>query len=322
MKEIARYLVGRVATGLSTLLLVSVLVFLAIHLVPGGYADAVVSPTASEQLKQNVIEKYGLDSPLPVQFWHWLQQVATGDLGHSLGDETPVSTLVRQWIPVTAELAVLTTLFVIVIGVPLAIAAGMAKGEATRGMSRFSGALAMSTPDFVVGSILVYAFSTYSLGLPVGGYVPFLEDPVANLRSMALPVLTLGSFGLAIVVRTGRDAVSTVLSSPHVAAAVARGESVPHIVRHHLLRNIGIPLVTVLASYIGYLFGGAVVVEQLFSLPGIGQAVLSNVGQRNYPVVQGIVLISAAAFIFFNLLADFLYGVLDPRVVKVVEGGE
>ncbi|MYU10065.1 ABC transporter permease subunit [Streptomyces sp. SID8361] len=316
MKQISRYVAGRAATGLLTLFLVSVLVFLAIHFVPGGYEQAVMSPMASDQARQNLIDKYSLDAPLPLQFWDWFRHALVGDFGQSLGDETPVRSLMANWIPVTAELAALATLFVMFIGLPLALLAGMARSRLARGLSRLGGALAMSTPDFVLGSLLVYLFSTYALGLSVGGYVPFADDPGANLKSMALPVFTLGIFGLAVVIRTGRDAVAAVLSSPHITAATARGESTSHIVRHHILRNAGIPLVTVLTTYMGYLLGGAVVVESLFSLPGLGQAVLTNVGQRNYPVVQGVVLVSAAAFIFLNLVADFLYGIIDPRVAK------
>jgi peptide/nickel transport system permease protein len=148
----------------------------------------------------------------------------------------------------------------------------------------------------------------------VGEYVPLVDDPIENLRAMLLPALTLSIFGIALVVRTGRDAVASVMGAQHVAAAVARGESTRHIVCHHVLRNAMIPVITVLAVYAGYLMGGAVIIEHLFSLPGIGAAVLNAVDQRDYALVQGTVLVAATAFIVINMLADLTYGVIDPRV--------
>ncbi len=309
-----RYFGGRLFVGLVTLLVVSVLVFGAVHLVPGSYADIVLGPFSSPEARAVLTAEFGLDRPLPVQYIEWLRHVLVGDLGASLGTGAPVTEQLLRRLPVTAELTVLSLLVTVVVGLPLALAAGLARGRFGRGVSRLVGSSAMSTPDFVLGSLLVFLFSRYALGLPVGGYVPFAEDPVANLRSMVLPALTLSVFGVALVVRTGRDAVAGVFSSPHVAAAVARGESLRHVVRHHVLRNASIPVLTVLATYVGYLMGGAVIVENLFSLPGLGQAVLSAINGRDYAVVQGMVLVAAAAFIAINLLADFAYGLLDPRV--------
>lgn len=309
-----RYFGGRLLVGLTTLLVVSSAVFAAVHLVPGNYADIVLGPTSSREARAALTEEFGLDRPLPVQYVEWLRQVLVGDLGASLGSGEPVTDQLTRQLPVTAELTGLSVLVTVVVGVPLALLAGLARGGLGRGLSRLVGSSAMSTPDFVLGSLLVFVFSRYALGLPADGYVPFAEDPAANLRAMVLPASTLSVFGIALVVRTGRDAVAGVISGPHVAAAVARGESPGHVVRHHVVRNASIPVVTVLATYVGYLMGGAVIVENLFSLPGLGQAVLSAVNGRDYAVVQGLVLVAAAAFITINLLADFAYGVLDPRV--------
>ncbi len=310
----AAYVVGKVATGLATLFVVSALVFAALHLVPGSYTDVVLNPQASELARANVARQYGLDKPLVVQFVLWLEQLLGGNLGVMMGTGEPVAGLLGQRLPVTGELGFLATAFATLVGVPAAIVAGMAKSTIARGTSRLIGAVAMSTPEFVLGSVLVYLFSRYSLGLPAGGYTPFTADPVANLRSMALPVLTLGLFGVAMVVRTGRDAIAATLSSPHVKAAVARGESTPAIVWHHVLRNAAIPMTTVIATFVGSVLGGAVIVENLFSVPGMGQAVLNGISRRDYAVVQGAVLVAAAVFIAVNMLADLAYGVIDPRV--------
>jgi peptide/nickel transport system permease protein len=175
----------------------------------------------------------------------------------------------------------------------------------------------MSTPEFVTGSVFVYLFSRYSLGLHVGRYVPITENPIENIRAMLLPAITLSCFGIALVVRVGRDAIAGVMSEPHVTSALARGETVPHVVRHHVVRNAAIPVVTVLAVYTGYLMGGAVIVENLFSLPGLGQVALVAIQQHDYAIVQGVVLVAAAAFIAINMLADVAYGLIDPRVRQV-----
>lgn len=310
----AKYIGGRIAVGLATLLVVTVLVFGAMHFIPGSYADIVLGPFASPQARAQLTSDYGLDQPLPIQYLRWLRHAATGDLGSSLGtDESVVDQLGRR-LPVTLEITLLALLITVVVGVPLALVAGMARSSSGRGASRLAGAAAISVPDFVIGSLIVYLFSKYSLGLRVGGYVPFVDDPVENLRAMLLPALTLSVFGVAVVVRTGRDSVAAVLSAPHVTSAIARGESRSHIVRHHVLRNATIPVLTVLAVYVGYLLGGAVIVENLFSLPGLGQAALSAVTNRDYVLVQGVVLVAAAAFITVNILADVAYGAIDPRV--------
>jgi peptide/nickel transport system permease protein len=309
-----RYVATRVATGVGTLLVVTVVVFVAIHLVPGSYADVVLGETATPQARERLIAEYGLDDPLPVQYMHWLRHAAAGNLGASLTTGAPVVDQLARRVPVTAELTLLAFGFTLVIGIPLALAAGMARRSVSRGASRLGGAVAMGVPDFALGSLIVYLFSRYTLGLRVGGYVPFGDDPVENLRGMLLPAVTLSVFGIAVVARTGRDAIASVMSSPHVTAAIARGETVPHIVRHHVLRNAAIPIVTVVAVYLGYLMGGAVIVENLFSLPGLGQSMLNAVSKRDYAVVQGVLLVAATAFIAINMLADVIYGAIDPRV--------
>jgi peptide/nickel transport system permease protein len=309
-----RYFTGRVIAGAGTLLLVCALVFAGLHLMPGSYAQIVLGPYATPQARAAVTAEFGLDRPLPVQFAEWLRHLLSGDLGVSLGTGEPVAHQLAQRLPVTAELTACALLITVAVGLPLALAAGMAEGRPARQLSRLAGASAMSIPDFVLGSVLVYLFSRYSLGLPAGGtYVPLTQDAAANIRAVALPALTLSAFGIALIVRTGRDAVASVLSQPHVTAALARGDGLMHVVRHHVVRNAAIPVVTVLATYVGYLMGGAVIVENLFSLPGVGQAVVAAINGRDYAVVQGLVLTAAAFFIAVNLLADVAYGLLDPR---------
>lgn len=310
----ALWLSRRLGSGLVTLWAVSVLVFLAMRAVPGSYLEVALGQSSTPGRRKAIIEEYDLDAPLVVQYWDWLSSMLTGDFGHTLGTNASIGGLLSSWVPVTAELTGLALVITIVVGVPCAFVAGLGRRRA-RGAGRFGGALAMSVPDFVIGSALVYLLSRYETFFTVGGYVPVSDGLVANLKVMMPPALTLSLFGIALVVRTGSDAVATVMSSPHVTAAISRGESRAHIVRHHVLRNASIPMLTVLAVYSGYLLGGAVIVEQLFSLPGVGQAVLAAIQGRDYPVVQVVVFLAAAAFIAINVMADWLYGVLDPRVV-------
>lgn len=313
-RGMARYLARRLGTGVGTLLVVTVVVFAAMRLVPGSYADVVLPLEASPELRASLEAEYGLDRPLPEQYLKWLRNVASGNFGASLGQAAPISDLLVRRVPVTVELALLSLLLTMVVGLPLALLAGMARRRLSREGSRLGGAVAMSTPAFVTGSLFLYLFSRYALGLGVGEYVPFTENPVENLRVMLLPALTLSIFGVALVVRIGRDAVAGVLSEPHVTAALARGESMLHIVRHHVLRNATIPVLTVLAIFVGELMGGAVIVESLFTLPGLGRTALEAIQTRDYPVVQSVVLLAAAAFIAINMLADVAYGLIDPRV--------
>jgi len=313
-RKMARYLAARVAVGAGTLIVVTVFVFGAIHLIPGSYAEVVLPPQAPASARAALEREYGLNQSLPVQYAKWLRNVATGNFGLSLRGGTTVSDLLIRRVPVTLELALLALCLALLVGLPLALLGGMARGTLWRGGSRLAGAITISTPDFVIGSVLVYLFSRYALGLPAGAYVPFATDPLTSLRDMLLPALTLSVFGVALISRIGRDSVAGVLNEPYAMAALSRGESTIHIIRHHVLRNAAIPLVTVVAVYFGYLMGGAVVVENLFSLPGLGQEALFAINGRDYPVIQAIVLVSAAAFIGANMIADLSYGALDPRI--------
>jgi peptide/nickel transport system permease protein len=313
-RDIARYVAGRMLTGLATLLVATVVVFAVMRLIPGSYADVVLPPEASAEMRATLEEKYGLNQPLPVQYAKWLGNVASGDFGTSSSHGVPVSELLARRVPVTIELALLSLLLTMLFGLPLALLAGLSRSPFSRDASRLAGALAMSTPAFVTGSLFLYLFSRYSLGLLVGEYVPLTENPLANLRAILLPAVTMSIFGVALVVRIGRDAIAGVLNEPHLIAAVSRGESTAHIVRHHVIRNAAIPVLTVLAIFAGELMGGVVIVESLFTLPGLGQSALLAINQRDYSVVQGVVLLGAAAFIMINMLADVAYGVIDPRI--------
>jgi|ERR1700730_6249637 len=310
-----RYAGARVASSLLTLVAVSVLIFAAIHLIPGRYEDIVLSPFAPPASRAALAERLGLNKPLPEQYARWLLAATRADFGLSLTTGKPIADEFARRAPVTLQLTLMSAVISILVGLPLGIIAGISAGSrSARSLSRIAGALAMSIPDFVLASFLVYVFSRYALGLTVGGYVPLLADPLTNLRAMILPAVALSVFGLALIMRTTRDAVMTVLSEPFVLSAVARGESTGTIVRRHVLRNASIPIVTVIATNVGYLLGGAVIVELLFSIPGLGRYMLDAISNRDYPVVQAGVLLASFVFVLLNTAADLAYAWLDPRI--------
>lgn len=311
-----RLLIIRAATALLTLLVVSILVFAAIHQIPGSYEDLILGPFQSPEARDRIVSQYALDGSLPEQFLAWARNVVTGDLGTSMASgEAVASELWRRALP-TVQLAVMASLLGLIVGVPLGLVAALAdRRPRLRATSRLFGALGLSLPDFVIGTILVYVFSRWSLGFTVGGYVSIFDEPLTNLKAMTLPAATLGVLGIALVMRTMRDAVLTVMAEPFTMAAVARGDSPASIIRHHVLRNSAIPIVTVMATRLGYLLGGTVIIESLFSIPGVGIYIVNAIGNRDYAVLQGGVLCAAAAFIVLNMIADVAYGFIDPRVV-------
>jgi len=314
--RLLRYLGPRLMSALVTMLGVATLVFFALRFIPGGYADMVLGPFATPEARAAIAGRYGLAEPLYLQYLHWLAALAKGDFGVSLVTRQSVIAEIARRAPATLQLALMSLALALLIGFPFGVAAGTSSHAGrTRGtLARLVGALGASVPDFVLGSVFIFVFSVWSLGLTVGGYVPFTEDPLTNLRAMVLPGVTLGVFGVALVLRTTRDAVLRVMTEGHITAAVARGETPGNVIRLHVLRNAAIPIVTVASTYFGYLLGGAVIVEVLFSIPGIGLFTYNALENRDYAVVQAAVLIAAAVFITINILADIAYALIDPRI--------
>ena len=311
----ALYLGRRLLIGAATLLAVSVIVFIAIHVIPGGYEQVILGPFATPEARGRLAERFGLDAPLIEQYFRWLGAALHGDFGSSLVTSKAVSAEFGRRLPATVQLAVMATAISVVIGAPLALIAGWPRfRKKLRGAGRFAGALQMSVPDFVIGTVLLYVLSRYSLGLTAGGFVPFVDDPVQNLRSMIPPALALSVFGTALVVRTGRDAVMSVAQEPYITAALAAGHRDVEVIRRHVVRNAAIPVITVLAAFVGYLLSGTIIVETLFSVPGVGQYMFQAVGNRDYAIVQAGVLLAALVFVGVNLLADLMYALVDPRV--------
>lgn len=311
-----RYLGTRLITAAITLLGVSLLVFFAMRLVPGGYVTAMLGPSAATQpeLVAQLEARYGLDDPLLVQYGVWLKNAVQGDFGESLGTRASVSAEIARRAGVTIELTLLATLFSLLIGIPAGVLAAVKRSSATDVATRSVSLLGLSIPDFVLGTLLIYLVSTRQLGLPVSGYIPFSDDPAGHVKSLILPVLSLGMITTAIVMRITRSSVIETLAEPYVVMARAKGLHPRTVARRHVIRTALIPTATIVGINMGYLLSGAVIIEEIFSLPGLGRYAYQGILNRDYPIAQATILVGTLMFVLANLIVDVLYVFLDPRI--------
>jgi peptide/nickel transport system permease protein len=299
-----------------TLLGLTVLIFLMLRLIPGTVveqmigADAVVSPAMVAELKRF----FGLDQPWYMQYGHWLGQLAHGDLGTSWRTGKPVVSLILERLPVTLELTLFSMTFALLLGIAAGIVSAVRRDRAVDNFTRVGTLLGLSVPVFWQGTMLILFFSLYLRWMPPVVWVDFSADWRRNLTIMVLPALCLGTASAANVARTTRSCMLDVLGSEYVRTAAAKGLSGRVVVLKHALRNALIPVVTVAGLQIGILLGGTVVVEEVFTLPGIGRLVLWSIYQRDYPLTQSTILFIAVLFMAINLAVDLLYGYLDPRI--------
>ena len=309
-----RFVIGRIASAALTLFGVSLVIFTAIRMIPGKFEEVLV-PRGTEVFRAALAEKLGLDQPFPVQYLKWIGDLLQGYFGLSLLTSRPVWDEFANRIPVTAELSLLAALVALVVGIPIGLMVGI--GRQVRGVTTagrlFSG-ITMSVPDFVLASILLFLFSRYSLWLTAGTWVPLGEDPIGHFKAIVAPVVTLAFFGIGIVAATSRHSAISVLRQEYVTAAILRGASAGQVMRRHVLRNASIPVVTIVAIYLGYLLGGAILVEMIYSVPGFGRYLLLGILQRDYVIVQAGVMLGATFFIVLNMLSDIAFAWLDPRV--------
>ena len=294
------------------------LVFTVVRLAPGDPAAAQFGPRASDARYAEAIEAYrrklGLDKPIPVQYVLWLRQVVQLDFGESIRSEQPVSEVILEKLPATLQLMFAGILFGLVFGIPLAIVAARNRDSAINSVANVISVIGMAIPGFWLGMLLIWVFALQLKVLPASGYTPLTEDPVDNLRKLLMPAITLGVYELALVTRFLRAEMVEVLNSDYIRTARAKGIRERLVMSRHALKNALIPLVTILALEIGYLLGGVVVVEQVFGWPGIGWLVFQAISNRDYPIIQGVVVLIAVGYSMSNLLADIVYGFLDPRI--------
>ncbi len=310
------YLVERfLAVGL-TLVGVSLLVFGMVRLIPGTVVEQLLgqASVASPEVVASFRGFFGLDQPAHVQYLTWLGGVVRGDLGVSWLSGKPVLGLFLERLPVSSELAVLSIGWALLLGVPLGTASAVWRGGVRDGAIRVGATLGLSLPAFWQGTVLILLFSVYLGWMPSLQWVPLTRSLGANLAIMSLPALTLGTASAAMITRMSRSSMLDVLGREFVRTARAKGVRESRVYFHHALRNALIPVVTVAGVQLGYIVGGIVVVEDVFTLPGVGRLLLDAIFQRDYPVVQGVILLLAAAFMALNLLVDLLYAVLDPRL--------
>ena len=310
---IAKMVAVRLALAAATIWAVATLVFFGMQMIEGSYID-VFFPLATPEQKSQLTAEYGLDGSAVQQYFGWLRAMLDGNFGTSLVTKEPVLDELVRRLPLTLELGVLALIIIALIGFPLGVLAGLKDKSRLSQTGRVGATVMMSIPDFVLGSFCVWLFSVYGLGLKAGGWVPISEGLGANLQHALLPAIVLSLTGLGLILATARSGVLQVRGQDHVLAAVSRGLTPGTILRRDILRNTLIPVLTLFAIIAGYLLGGAVLVETVFNLDGVGRLLAKSIGQRDYPVVQAGVILIAAVFVLLNTIADLLYAVIDPRI--------
>lgn len=308
------FLVRRAFISALTLLLISLIVFAGVRMIPGDPARVLAGTDADAAGLEEIREKYGLDAPLPVQYVRWLALAVRGDLGESIRTRTSVAATVATKLPITIELAVLSLLVALSLAIPAGVVAAVRRNTVWDVLASGLSLGGVSIPNFWLGIMLILLVSVRLGWLPASGFVPLVEDPVGNLKRMVMPALVLGTGLAAVLMRQTRNAMIEVLSADYVRTARAKGLAQGAVVVRHALRNGLIPVVTILGLQMGALMGGAVVTEQIFVLPGFGRLIVEAVFTRDYPVVQGVVLITASSYVLINLLVDVSYTVLNPRI--------
>ncbi len=307
-------LLRRIAIAIPTLLLVSVLVFALQKLLPGDPAIALAGEERNPDVIAFLRAKYRFDDPVLVQYGAWLASLLHGDFGISIRTRLPIGAMLLEKLPVTIELAVLSMAVALAVGLPTGIAAALRRGTLVDYGATGLGLAGLSIPNFWLGIMLILLFSVHLGWLPAGGYVAPGQDLLANLRGMLMPAFVLGSGTAAILMRHTRGAMLTALRQDYVRTARAKGLSEFVVTRRHALPNALIPVVTLGTLQFGELLAGAVLTEQVFSIPGFGKMIVDGVFSRDYGVVQAVVLCTAAIFLLMSLLADLVYGLLNPRI--------
>lgn len=304
----------RLATLLPTALIGSVLLFLLVHLVPGGIAAAIAGPDATPEVLAQLERELGLDRPLVVQYFEWLQRVVIqGDFGRSLLDRRPVAEAILDRLPLTVELAGLALVVALVVGIPLGVAAATHRHTAVDSAITNVSGIGLAMPEFWLAMIAVNLFALQWALLPATGIEPLEDGFWPHAESLVLPVLTLASGATAAVTRFTRSGMMDALSSSYARTALSLGLPRRQLLFRFALRNALIPVVTVVGLLAGGIIGGAVLVEQVFAIPGIGDMFVTAVQQKDYPIVQGVAVVLVTAVVGINLAVDIICGLLDPR---------
>jgi len=304
----------RLVATVPVLVLVTAGVFALIHLTPGDPIDAMMAESVDDSVKRQLRSELGLDRPLYLQYATWMGRLLQGDLGRSIRNSEPVIQNVGRRIRPSLQLAGLAMAISLLVATPIGILSAARRNSALDRVGTSFALFGICMPNFLIALLLIFVFGVTLRWLPISGYVDPLEEPWDGLRSLALPAITLGVALAAVITRTLRSSMLEALSEDYIRTARAKGLTDGAVVRRHALRNALIPVVTVLGLQLGTLIGGAVITEYVFALPGVGRLVVDAVFARDYPLVQGVVLLIAVGFIMSNLLVDLLYGWIDPRI--------
>ena len=308
------YLLRRAGASLIVLLVASMLVFAGVRALPGDPALALAGEDHSQRTLSAIRDKYGLNDSLTVQYVNWLGHVVRGDFGTSTRTGLGVGSTILDRLPVTLELAFLSLLVAVAIGLTLGGGAPVRRGSLADYLGSTAALVGLSVPHFWLGLMLILIFSITLGVLPASGFVAFAADPIDNLRHMVLPAIVLGTGFAAVIFRQTRAAMLESLSADYVRTARAKGLGERSVVGSHALRNSLLTVVTILGLQLGLLISGAVVTEQVFVLPGFGKLTLDAVFTRDYPVIQGVVLLTTVGYVVINFAVDLLYSVLNPRI--------
>ncbi|HWT84091.1 MAG TPA: ABC transporter permease [Candidatus Methylomirabilis sp.] len=308
------FLIQRVAISILTLLLITLIVFAGVRMIPGDPARVMAGTDADEAGLQEIRAKYGLNDPVPLQYFRWLRLALQGDLGESIRTREPVVKTVAMKLPITIQLACFSLIIAIGISIPAGVFSALRRNTVWDLLANAVSLCGVSIPTFWLGIMLILLLSVRLHLLPASGFVPFLQDPMANLQRMLMPAFVLGGALAAVLMRQTRNSMIEVMTANYIRTAYSKGLAEGVVVLRHALRNGLIPIVTILGLQMGALMGGAVVTEQIFVVPGFGRLIVEAVFTRDYPLVQGVVLITASTYVLINLLVDVSYSLLNPRI--------
>ncbi len=309
-----KFLGRRLIILILTFLGITLVVFITMKLIPGDPIIALLQDSYTEELAQELRSKLGLDKPIPVQYGIWLRDLLSGNWGSSIISKEPVLMEIMRRLPVTIELLILALFFTLIISIPIGILSAVKRNTLTDYSLMSLAMLGISLPEFFLGTLFLLFFSLKLQWFPATGFIPFADNPVANLRHLFLPAFTLGLTRAALVTRLVRNSMLEVIRQDYIDTARAKGLREFLVINKHALKNALIPTVTVVGLQIGYLIGGAIIVESLFAIPGIGSYGIDAILQRDYPMVQAFTVVAASGFIISNLLVDIVYTYLDPRI--------
>ena len=307
------FLLRRLGAALVVLVLASMLVFAGVRAIPGDPAIALGAESRDPAVMAAIRHKYGLDKPLPVQYVNWVGLAVRGDLGRDQR-ELSVSTTILQRIPITLELALLSILIAALIGLPAGIVAAVRRGKPEDYAATTVALVGLSVPHFWLGLMMISYFAVHLHWLPAGGYVSFRSDPVQNLEHLLMPAIVLGTGFSAVLMRQMRSSMLNTIGADYVRTARAKGLSEWTVILKHALRNSLITVTTILGLQFGALISGVVVTESIFVIPGFGKLTLDAIDQRDYTLIQGVVLVAATGYVVVNLLVDVVYSLLNPRI--------